>query len=292
MKKYLKLVAVILIILILILILNKAKYHKKENNFKIVTSFYPIYIMTLNIVDGAENVSIENMADVSVGCLHEYSLVTKDLVKLEDADVFIENGLGIELFIDKVISNYPSINIIDSSKNVKNIIKEHEENGHVWLDIENYITQVQTICDELCTINPENVDTYIKNTDNYIKKLETLKYKYDNFEKKDTKVISFNESFEYILEYLDVEALEVETSHEESIMSAKTLSEIIDIAKEDDIQIIFLDKNDNERDAKIISNETNCKIYNLNSCLYGDYDKDSYIKQMEENLQIITSLLK
>ena len=261
MRKKIVISIILIVLIISALFLGKTKKvnENDENQFKIVTSFYPMYIIALNITDGAENIKLENMADVSVGCLHEYTLVTKDLVKLENADVFIQNGLGVELFMDKVISNYPNINIIDSSVNVQdeNVMHEDdEENGHIWLNIDNYITQVQTISEGLCTLDSKNVDIYRKNTDEYIKKLEKLKEEYDSFEFTNKTVISFNEAFEYLLDYLNIETIEIKTEGEESTMSAKTLSEIIDKANEENITTILLDKNDNTRDAKIIENET------------------------------------
>ncbi len=296
MRKKIVISIILIVLIISALFLEKTKKvnENDENQFKIVTSFYPMYIIALNITDGAENIKLENMADVSVGCLHEYTLVTKDLVKLENADVFIQNGLGVELFMDKVISNYPNINIIDSSVNVQdeNIMHEDdEENGHIWLNIDNYITQVQTISEGLCTLDSKNVDIYRKNTDEYIKKLEKLKEEYDSFEFTNKTVISFNEAFEYLLDYLNIETIEIKTEGEESTMSAKTLSEIIDKANEENITTILLDKNDNTRDAKIIENETNCTIQNLNSGLYGNFEKDAYINQMHENLQKLQALL-
>lgn len=296
MRKKIVISIILIVLIISALFLGKTKKvnENDENQFKIVTSFYPMYIIALNITDGAENIKLENMADVSVGCLHEYTLVTKDLVKLENADVFIQNGLGVELFMDKVISNYPNINIIDSSVNVQdeNVMHEDdEENGHIWLNIDNYITQVQTISEGLCTLDSKNVDIYRKNTDEYIKKLEKLKEEYDSFEFTNKTVISFNEAFEYLLDYLNIETIEIKTEGEESTMSAKTLSEIIDKANEENITTILLDKNDNARDAKIIENETNCTIQNLNSGLYGNFEKDAYINQMHENLQKLQALL-
>ena len=296
MRKKIVISIILIVLIISALFLGKTKKvnENDENQFKIVTSFYPMYIIALNITDGAENIKLENMADVSVGCLHEYTLVTKDLVKLENADVFIQNGLGVELFMDKVISNYPNINIIDSSVNVQdeNVMHEDdEENGHIWLNIDNYITQVQTISEGLCTLDSKNVDIYRKNTDEYIKKLEKLKEEYDSFEFTNKTVISFNEAFEYLLDYLNIETIEIKTEGEESTMSAITLSEIIDKANEENITTILLDKNDNTRDAKIIENETNCTIQNLNSGLYGNFEKDAYINQMHENLQKLQALL-
>ena len=130
---------------------------EKDENTKIVTSFYPIYIIALNLTEGAQNVSLENMADVNVGCLHDYTLKTSDLIKLESANIFIINGLGVENFIDKVVKNNNNIKIIEAAKKVPNLITSTEEtNAHVWMDIENYIAEVKYVAEKLKELNPEN----------------------------------------------------------------------------------------------------------------------------------------
>ena len=95
----------ILILLLIFAIFLFTQNNKKEENtdskYTIVTSFYPIYIMALNVTDGANNVEVLNMADTNVGCLHDYTLTTTDMRKIENADIFIQNGLGLENFIDK-----------------------------------------------------------------------------------------------------------------------------------------------------------------------------------------------
>ena len=104
MKKTIKLICILLILIILTGCTTTKQ--EKDDKFKIVTSFYPIYIIALNLTDGIDNVIVENMTETNVGCLHDYTLTTNDLIKLEDADVFIQNGLGIETFIQKVTESY------------------------------------------------------------------------------------------------------------------------------------------------------------------------------------------
>ena len=41
----------------------------------VVTSFYPVWIMTLNLTSGLEDhVTVRNLAAPSFGCLHDYQL--------------------------------------------------------------------------------------------------------------------------------------------------------------------------------------------------------------------------
>lgn len=51
----------------------------------IVTSFYPMYILTQNVAAGIDGVTVQNMAEQNVGCLHDYQLQTRDMVTLEGA---------------------------------------------------------------------------------------------------------------------------------------------------------------------------------------------------------------
>ena len=186
MKKHIKyIVAVIVVILIIVLLVTlniKRNNQKKEesNITKIVTSFYPMYIMAENLTDGASNVELENMADVNVGCLHDYTLMTEDIKKVENADIFISNGLGMESFINKLIEANSNMKIIDSSKSITNVIKSEEEtNPHIWTSIDNYILQVQTISDSLKEYNAENSEVYEKNAEKYVEELTELKNKYN-----------------------------------------------------------------------------------------------------------------
>lgn len=60
----------------------------------IVTSFYPMYILTQNVAAGIDGVTVQNMAEQNVGCLHDYQLQTRDMVTLEGADALVINGGG------------------------------------------------------------------------------------------------------------------------------------------------------------------------------------------------------
>lgn len=66
MKKLTKLMITIGFIVVLLLTLTGCTKENNDNeNYKIVTSFYPIYIMTYNITDGASMIELSNMADTN-----------------------------------------------------------------------------------------------------------------------------------------------------------------------------------------------------------------------------------
>ena len=291
--KYIIIAIVVLAIIAVLVILNINKNNrtnKDDEAVKIVTSFYPMYIIAENITDGAENIELVNMADVNVGCLHDYTLTTEDMKKVENADIFIMNGLGMESFIEKILTSNQDMNIIDSSTEAQNVIlSEDGVNAHIWTSIDNYILQVKYISKELINKNQENAEVYQKNTDEYVQKLEELKNEFEtklqNLDGK--KAICLNEVFGYMGQELGMEMTTIATDHEESTMSADMLSSIIDRVKQENIQIIIIDKNDNKANAETIANETGAKILELNSGMTGELDKDAYINQIRENLNVL-----
>ena len=74
-----KIIFTSIVMILLLLILTGCGNKKEENNsFNIVTSFYPMYIIAINLCDGID-VNVENMTDTAVGCLHDYTLQTKEM---------------------------------------------------------------------------------------------------------------------------------------------------------------------------------------------------------------------
>lgn len=298
MKKYMKYavlaVLVIIIIVVAVLLSRQSKYQEQDNGkFKIVTSFYPIYIMTANITEGANNIELANMADINGGCIHDYSLATSDMKKIEKANVFIQNGLGLEGFIDKIVDNKKNLQVIDASQNIENLIQEEDTaNPHIWTSISNYILQVQNISKALIEKNPENAKIYEENTEEYIEKLTNLKQKYETELKflKGQAAVCLNESFEYLGRDLGLNLKAIHTSHEESALSAKELKDVIEWMKESNAKIIIVDMNDDLKNAQVISNETGAKIYRLDSALTGSINKDAYINSMSGNIEILKNV--
>ena len=103
--------SVLLAVLLCLGALSGCQKTEKEDTFKVVTSFYPLYIMLMNLTDGVDGVEIANMAEPQTGCLHDYQLRPKDLVSLEGADLFVANGGGMEEFLSDVLDTYPSLTV-------------------------------------------------------------------------------------------------------------------------------------------------------------------------------------
>ena len=284
-------IAILLVLIVLIVIgnLNKSS-HKDAIRLKIVTSFYPIYIMTLNITNGAENLEVSNMAENYVGCIHDYTLTTADLKKFEDAAIFIQNGYGMEQFIQKIVDSYPNVKMVDSSTKITDFVQEGEEvNPHFWTSIDDYILQVEAITEGFKELDSSNSELYEQNKNTYIQKLQDLKAEYDSYEfgANERQVVSLNEAFSYLFKFIGVDETLIETDHEQSALSAETVRDVIEEVKNSGIKAIVIGQNDDDQNANLIASETGATVYRLNDAMSGDGSLDSYINTMKENLEIL-----
>ena len=294
MKKR-NIIIIIAIIMILVTVIVIGNFNRiddeKNDNLKIVTSFYPIYIMTLNITNGAENVEVSNMAENYVGCIHDYTLTTTDLKKFENADIFVENGYDMEQFSQKIIDSYPDVKMIDSSTKITDFVQDGEEvNPHFWTSIDNYILQVEAITEGLKELDSSNRDLFEQNKNTYVQKLQELKSSYEEFNFEENSVVSLNESFSYLFKFIGVNETLIETDHEQSSLSAETVREVIEEVKGTGIQAIVIGQNDDDQNANLIASETGAKVYKLNDAMSGDASLDSYINIMKENFEILKTM--
>ena len=295
-----------------------------EDTLNIVTSFYPIYISTLNIVKDIPNVNLTNMTKAQTGCLHDYQLTPQDLKTLENADILVINGAGMESFLEDIISQYPNIKIIDASKGL-NLLEDdthdhdhdnehahdhdhenehdhdhdhdHEYNAHVWVSVSGNIDQVKNIASQLETLNPENKDLYEANTNTYISKLENLKAEMhselDNLPNRD--IITFHEAFPYFAQEFNLNIVGVIEIEPDSEPSAKEIENIISTIKEHNIKALFTEPQYSSRVAQTIANETGASVYELDPIVTGDSNSnayDDYINKMKENLNVLKEALK
>ncbi len=141
-KKLMILAAIMVIVTAASTILTKAlnTTGEKEHGrgLKVVTSFYPLYIATKNVTEGIEDVTVVNLMQNQQGCLHDYQLTTDNMRTLENADVLIINGAGMEAFLGDIQKNYPNLPIIDASEGIDllTITGEVHEHDHADEDDE------------------------------------------------------------------------------------------------------------------------------------------------------------
>lgn len=269
----------------------------KDGSFHIVTSFYPMYIATLNITQGIDGVTVTNMTKPQTGCLHDYQLMTEDMKTLEKADAFVINGAGMESFLDKVIKQQKSLKVIDASKGIDLLKDGDEENPHVWLSVTDAIAQVKNIAEQLKAADPKHADAYEKNAAAYIKKLEALKTEMhaalDAVPNKD--IVTFHEAFPYFAKEFGLNIISVVEREPGTEPTPAELQETIEQVKALPVKVLFTEPQYSPSAAETIARETGAKIYTLDPIVTGEANEqalNAYIDTMKKNMETLKTALQ
>jgi len=268
---------------------------KQENvRFRVVTSFYPIYIMTRNITNGVDGVQVDNMAGQQTGCLHDYQLQSKDMKNIEQADVFVINGAGMESFMGKVTVQLPKLKVVNSGEGISLLVEDEVANPHIWVSITNYIQQVRNVSQGLMKADAQHAQQYQKNAQEYIAKLTVLRYdmhkELDNLPNRD--IITFHEAFPYFAKEFDLKIAKVINREPDSQPSAKELAETIRLIRSTKVKAVFAEPQYPRSAANVVAKESGATVYSLDPSVTGKDDLNAYLDAMKENLKVLKEALK
>lgn len=332
---------------------NREKEQKTTDTIQIVTSFYPTYILVQNAVKGMDGVNVTCLVEATTGCLHDYQLTTKDMKAIADADIFVQNGAGMENYIGEVVKEYPNLEIIDLSQNISFIRNEedheheeehfeehkeeeqvdtddidhvdeivedaehtdeideeltdddgHEEehdhdhgeyNAHVFTNPKLYMVQLDNFYQSFSQYLRENKadnDMLVQLANNvsaYNEKLTTLNEKIDALAEQTTgeRAIIFHDAFVYLADRLGIEVISIVDMESEAGLSAGEIAAVIKKVKSENVKFLLIEKQYENTIADRIENETDAKVYVIDSCVTGDNSLDSYLNSMQYNLDVL-----
>lgn len=258
---------------------------KEDGQYTVVTSFYPMYIAALNVVGENDHIRLENLSEPQTGCLHDYQLTPADMQLLSTADAFIINGGGIESFLGEVAEQYPDLTIINASEQVDLI----EDNAHAWMNIEDYMTQVKTIEAELSAADPADAEQFSENTEAYLAKLSSLKEQADAVKPltEGKNIVIFHEAYEYVAEEFGMQVSYVMDLDEERQVSAGEVADVVRTVTDGGVRVILAEELYGKDMGDTVESETDAKVCYLDTLVRGDYDADSYLNAMQQNITLL-----
>lgn len=265
----------------------------------VVTSFYPIYLLSLNLLDGVEGVELHNLAAPGTGCLHDYQLTTADMKALNRADVFLINGAGMESYLDFALTNLPNLPIVDSSVGVEllpDVSGETEWNAHIWLDAGNAQIMVGNLAFGLMEALPNHSDEIAANRDAYCARLaaldDELRTSLANVPHKD--IITFHEAFPYFAKAYGLHVAAVVALEPEDTLSPRQLGELINTVRSLNNPPLFTEPQYESLAAETVAAETGAPIYQLDPVVTGPGENiplTYYEDVMRANLAVLLQAL-
>ena len=278
---------------------NTKNTDEADDMLTVVTSFYPMYIATLNIVDGVKGVRLENLSEPQTGCLHDFQLTPEDMKLLSTADVFVINGGGIESFMSDVAKAYPKLDVVEACEDVALLSDDEsdsdhdhdhgDENAHAWMSVPRYRTMVKTIASHLAQKDEAHAEEYYANAEKYDAKLAKLEKEQDSLKSltDGQNIIIFHEAYAYVADDFSMNACYLLDLDEERSVSAGEIKQVISAIKDDGVSVILAEELYGKSMGDTVSRETDVHVVYIDPLNRGEYDKDSYLNGMEQNIELI-----
>ncbi len=243
-----------------VLILRRKTEVSQTHKISIVTSFYPLYFFTHEIVK--DYATVTNLTPAGAEP-HDYEPSTQDVVRLERSKLLIINGSGLEPWSGKLRPNLESkqIKIIETSAGLATQQIEEEgkkiQDPHIWLDPRLAKEEVVKIAQELIEVDPTNTSTYRVNSENLQKKFDLLDQEFRSglAQCKQKSIVTSHAAFGYVASRYGLKQIPITGLTPDEEPSPQKLAEIAKFAKENGIKYIFFETLVSPKLAETIASE-------------------------------------
>jgi|SRR5437588_482070 len=269
--------------IIIAVIITSANVSQQTNSpsvtstkLKVIASFFPMYEFVRNVAG--------NKADVSVFIPigeepHGWEPSTQAIQDVQNSQLFIYNGAGMEAFIPQFTStgNFPNTTFVRASQGItmqdadvtnlgadeaKPIIEQGGKDPHVWNDPVLAQQEVRNIANAMEKSDPANAQYYENNANAYITKLakldQDIKSGLSNC--KSHTFVSFHNAFNYFSQRYGLTDVWIYGIAPESELAPQDMEKVINTAKSNNVKIIFSEDLVDPRLADTLATEVGAQV--------------------------------
>lgn len=283
-----------------------------EGRVTVVASFYPIFEAAQRV--GGDLVQPTNLTPAGSEP-HDFELTTRDVDRLEDADLVLYFGRGFQPAVEATAERVRgrAVDLLGDDANLAppedghghaegEEEEEHEEeelevDPHIWLDPTRYRNMVLAVAEALAQVDPANAPTYRANAQAYGAEIEELDRAYEaglaDCERRT--MVTSHAAFGYLAERYGLVQESIAGLEPESEPDPQRLAELADDIRADGTTTIFFETLVSPRVAEALAREAGVATAALDP-LEGLSDSDisagvTYLSVMRANLEALRTAL-
>jgi manganese/iron transport system substrate-binding protein len=232
---------------------------------KVVTTFTVIADMAKNVAGDAAEVESITKAGAEI---HNYQPTPRDIIKAQDADLILWNGLNLELWFERFFQNLRDVPGVVVSEGVTPMgIGEGpytgKPNPHAWMSPTAASTYVANIRDALIKHDARNAETYRRNADTYKKKIEAtiapIRAQLEAIPQERRWLVSSEGAFSYLARDFGLKELYLWPINADQQGTPQQVRKVIDAVRKNKIPAIFSESTISPDPAKQVARETGAK---------------------------------
>lgn len=271
------------------------------DKFKVVTTFTVIADIAQNVAgEAAEVVSITKPGAE----IHDYEPTPKDLVKAQDADLVLWNGLNLERWFEKFFANVKEVPVAVVTKGIEPISiyggeYDGKPNPHAWMSVNNALIYVDNIRDALVAHDKEHSEIYRQNAQAYKEKLASMQEKIvqalSDIPEEKRWLVTSEGAFSYLARDMGFKEAYLWPINAEQQGTPQQVKALIDLMRANNIGVVFSESTVSDKPAKQVAKETGAHyggVLYVDSLSQADGPVPTYLDLLNVTTQTILQAFK
>lgn len=248
-----------------VLVIGSPGAHAAEGKFKVVTTFTVIADMAQNVAGDAAIVESITKPGAEI---HNYQPTPGDLLRAQDADLVLWNGLNLELWFEKFFRNLKEVpSAVVTEGIVPMGIKEGPYSGkpnpHAWMSPSDALIYVDNIRDALARQDPENAEAYKANAETYKARIRAtvapIRSALAAIPEERRWLVTSEGAFSYLARDFGLKELYLWPINADQQGTPRQVRKVIDAVRANKIPVIFSESTISPDPARQVARETGIK---------------------------------
>nr|WP_233713928.1 metal ABC transporter substrate-binding protein [Aquamicrobium zhengzhouense] len=233
--------------------------------FKVVTTFTVIADIAKNVAGDAAEVESITRPNAEI---HEYQPTPGDMLRAQDADLVLWNGLNLELWFERFFNNLrdvPSVTVSDGVEpmSISDGPYSGKPNPHAWMSPSDAIKYVENIRAAFAEHDPENAEIYAANAASYTAEIEAavapIREQLAAIPEERRWFVTSEGAFSYLARDFGLKELYLWPINADSQGTPQQIRKVIDAVREHKIPAVFSESTVSSDPAEQVARETGAK---------------------------------
>ncbi|KQI72897.1 iron ABC transporter substrate-binding protein [Loktanella sp. 5RATIMAR09] len=237
----------------------------EDDRFKAVTTFTVIADMAQNVAGDAAIVESITRAGAEI---HGYQPTPRDIIRAQDADLILWNGLNLELWFEQFFSNLsdvPSVTLSDgiTPLSISSGSYDGKPNPHAWMSLESALIYVDNIRDAFVEHDPDNAEIYRANAEAYKAEITAtiapLRDQILALPAERRWLVSCEGAFSYLARDFGMQELYLWPINADQQGTPQQVRRVIDTVRDNNIPAVFCESTVSQAPAEQVARETDAE---------------------------------
>ena len=236
-----------------------------DDRFKAVTTFTVIADMAQNVAGDAAIVESITKAGAEI---HGYQPTPRDIIRAQDADLILWNGMNLELWFEQFFGNLRDVPSVILTEGIDPLSisggnYDGKPNPHAWMSFESALIYVDNIRDAFVTHDPDNAAVYTANAENYKAEITAaiapLRDQILAVPEDQRWLVSCEGAFSYLARDFGMNELYLWPMNSDAQGTPQQVRRVIDTVRENNIPAVFCESTVSQAPAEQVARETGAR---------------------------------